>query len=173
MYLFSDNASDSSVSDCFFDVSDVSTAPVAVKPEAKQFPRMLGPFGLAPSLLGCQPDLDAQRGTFCVDSVQVFESDGAVVNNPQLQKLKEFGLLPLTGKVSPMYSVTLTEGARRQAMIPKTATNFVYAYQCVDSFTQEQTQALEDEEMTDSDDISFVTLGGFIYLDSNNVPVGV
>jgi hypothetical protein len=58
-------------------------------------------------------------------------------------------------------------------MIPPTATGFVYAYQCVDGFTPEQTQALDEAEMTESDDISFVSLGGFIYLDSNDLPVGV
>jgi hypothetical protein len=58
-------------------------------------------------------------------------------------------------------------------MIPPTPTSFVYAYQCVDRFTPEQTQALDEAEMTESDDISFVSLGGFIYLDNNDLPVGV
>ena len=92
VYLFSEDQSDSSVRDCFYDVNDVSSASVSPS-EAKQFPHTLGPFGLAPSQI--LPDLDAESGTFCVDSVECFTADGSVDVNPQLQKLKEFGFFPM------------------------------------------------------------------------------
>ena len=168
MYLFSEDESDSSPSDCFFDVSDVSSAPIASTDDV--FPETLGPFGLSSTEI--RPELDFQACSFCIDSTQALV-DGVLFDNPQLQKLEELGLFPLTGRISPKHSVTLTEGARRQAMIPSSATSFVYAYQCVDAFTDAQKAALDEAEMTESDDVSFVSLGGFVYLDSNDLAVGV
>lgn len=173
MYLFSEDESDSSPLDCFFDVSDVSSTP-SVASADRVFPETLGPFGLSSAAI--RPDVDFQACTFCIDSSEALIGTD-VVDNPQLQKLEELGLFsresPLTGRISPKHSVTLTEGARRQAMIPPSATSFVYAYQCVDKFTDAQKAALDAAEMAESDDVSFVSLGGFIYLDSNDLPVGV
>jgi serine/threonine protein kinase len=168
VYLFSEDESDSSPSDCFFDVSDVSSAPIASTDDV--FPETLGPFGLSSTEI--RPELDFQACSFCIDSTQALV-DGVFFDNPQLQKLEELGLFPLTGRISPKHSVTLTEGARRQAMIPSSATSFVYAYQCVKTFTDAQKAALDEAEMAESDDVSFVSLGGFVYLDCNDLAVGV
>ncbi len=130
---------------------------------------MLGPFGLATVLI--RPEVDCNRHTFCIDRSEVESVNGEACELPSAE-LEKLGLLPLTGRISPKEYITLTEGARRQAMLPRTAISFVYAYQCVDDFTQAQRQALQEEGMLDSDVISFVSMGGFIYLDADDVPVG-
>lgn len=88
-------------------------------------------------------------------------------------ELSNVGVLDQVGRISPKHAVTLTLGARRQAMIPSAAVSFVYAYQCVKNFTLEEKQILDAAKMSESDDISFVSLGGFIYLDCYDNPVGV
>ena len=169
VYLFSEDQNTSDTRDCFFDVMDVSSAPTPPASNGSTaFPDSLGPFGLAPVMI--RPEVDFDTFTFCIDSSDTWVN-GEVCENLQLEKLHELGLLPLKGRVSPKQYITLTEGARRQAMLPRTAISFVYAYQCAPAFTQEQTLALQEANMLDSDDISFVSIGGFIYLDVNDLPV--
>jgi len=52
--------------------------------------------------------------------------------------------------------------AKRRLLIPQQATHFVWAYQGInlEELTQEQTKQLE----TDSGEIAFASMGGYIYL---------
>lgn len=82
-----------------------------------------------------------------------------------MELLRGYGKLPLTGQISPLTPVTLTPGARRQAMIPDAATWFVYMYQGIDLEGEELTAEQKKELDVESGDMCFVSLGGFIYLD--------
>eukprot|EP01045_Picozoa_sp_COSAG04_P000845 COSAG04_NODE_24_length_37684_cov_50.391060_11_plen_2361_part_00 len=147
VYSFSDDVTQHSEYDCFFDIS----ATAGFTYEDAIFPTTLGPFGLSPTEL--KPQLNFDDNTYRLRRI--------THANPQLELLKSFGV-KLKGKFSPVSEVTLTAEARRHLMIPQDATHFAWAYQAVDleMLTQEQSSQLE----TDSGEISFVSLGGFVYM---------
>ena len=138
--------------DCFFDIEGTHDKPI--QPSGKIFPATLGPFGLV--LTELLPELNLKESSY--------ELRKRIHRNEELEKLKSF--LPegkmIQGVLSPVAELTLPTSAKRTAMIPDESTHFVWAYQGVDleKLTQEQTVQLE----TTSGEISFVSLGGYVYL---------
>ncbi|KAJ9458925.1 Myosin-3 [Diplonema papillatum] len=82
-----------------------------------------------------------------------------------LAKLMEAGV-PGEGRVSPESPVTLPLPARRKANIPRLATTFVWAYP-LPGMQGLMRLGLDAH----SGAVTFVTYGGFVYLDRNGVPL--
>ena len=156
VYSFSDDPAMPSTYDRFFDIEGTHDKPIqqAGANSEKIFPHTLGPFGLVSTEL--LPQLDLEESSYELRKIKH--------SNEELEKLK--GFLPegqtVRGHLSPVAPVTLPSSAKRTAMIPEEATHFVWAYQGVDleELTQEQSSQLE----TTSGEISFVSLGGYVYL---------
>ena len=130
-------------------------------PTPKQpFPETLGPFGLTPTEL--LPEMNFKESSYQLRSVRH--------QNEQLELLKSFGVA-VKGRLSPLSQLTLPASARRTAMIPEHATHFVWAYQAIDleKLTAEQNSQLNrsitgKNVQADSAELSFLSLGGYVYL---------
>ena len=90
----------SSAEDCFFDVCDVSSSPgqELLSTDDRQFPKSLGPFGLA--VTDISPEVDFKTNMFTIKTA----------DNPQLEKLKELQLFPLVSKLQSRKSLALCFG---------------------------------------------------------------
>ena len=124
------------------------------------FPETLGPFGLAPTEL--LPEMNFEESSYQLRSGRH--------KSEQLELLKSFGVV-VKGRMSPLSQLTLPVSARRTAMIPEHATHFVWAYQGIDleKLTAEQNSQLNrsisgKNVQTDSAELSFLSLGGYVYL---------
>ena len=152
VYSFSDDPAMPSTYDRYFDIEGTHDKPL--QSSGKIFPDTLGPFGLVSTEL--LPELNLKESTF--------ELRKKIHQNEELEKLKGFLTEGKTiqGTLSPVAELTLPPSAKRTAMIPEESTHFVWAYQGVDleELTQEQSSQLE----ITSGEISFVSLGGFVYL---------
>lgn len=149
VYSFNDDPAFPDLGDRYFDIAGVSDKPVA-QPE-QLFPQSLGPFGLTPTEL--LPELNFDDFTYQLRNIRH--------ENEQLELLKSFGVT-VKGRFSPVSALTLPASARRTAMVPEDATHFVWAYQGtnLEELSTEQSSKLK----TDSGELSFVSLGGYVYL---------
>ena len=151
VYSFNDDPLVYDQRNCFFEISGVSSSVDSA--HQALFPTSLGPFGLSQTEL--LPVVNFEEGTYQLRSM--------LHQNPQLELLKN--MMPeganVEGKISLLRPITLSASDRRQAMIPADATHFAWAYQGVDleDLSSEHSKQLE----TDSGEISFVSLGGFLY----------
>ena len=173
LYLFGPAETSHDERDCFFSVSSVSNSRDTSPTDQRPFPESLGPFQLASTELQLEVNVSAKTYCFARPTTprrRLYDDasgsrGGRHTPNAQLALLASFGVT-VDGKLSPVQQITLPTAARRQMLIPPQATQFCWAYQGLDvdrELTAEQTKQLD----TDSAEISFVTLGGFVYLDSD------
>jgi hypothetical protein len=134
-----------------------------------EFPKKLGNFNLVPcdcTMTGCglgAESLMAPHGGNWELSIEDFMQLGKEAR--RVLSEQPFGDMDsLHGQFSPLHELTLSEEQRAAASIPVTARWFAWSYPVVErlALTTEQRRI---------PDIAFLTVGGFIYLDSTSQPV--
>jgi hypothetical protein len=126
------------------------------------FPFSLGPFKTVPTSIV----LSVGLGQYNASALRDPHGGKWTLSENQLPKsIADMTTSKLQGQFSPMRPITLSPWQRRVLRIPKSAAFFAWSHPVEEDF------GATSEQIASNPDISFLCIGGFIYVDEDHAPV--